>query len=140
MHVGQLLHLQSSLKTGGKIEPSSHDEERFLLVELLRYLLHLLVQLEHLLDEVRQLLQSLDDLGPPGLEGDPVLGHDEGEHDEAEHLTGVGLGAGHSDLGPGVDVNSCMALPTYGGAHSVGDAQDEGTARLAVPEGAGRVS
>ena len=42
-------------------------------------------------DHIWQLLETLDDLGPPGLEADPILRHDQGKHGEGEHLAGVGL-------------------------------------------------
>ena len=69
----------------------AHDEETPLLVELLGDAEHLLVQGENLPDHVGKVLQPLDDLAPPGLEGDPVLGHHQGEHRQGEDLAGVGL-------------------------------------------------
>ena len=68
-------------------------------------------------DHIWQLLETLDDLGPPGLEADPVLGHDQGEHGEGEHLAGVGLGRGNSNLRAGVDVDPTVRLTTDGGAN-----------------------
>ena len=68
-------------------------------------------------DHIWQLLETLDDLGPPGLEADPVLGHDQGEHGEGEHLAGVGLGRGNSNLRAGVDVDPTVRLTTDGGPH-----------------------
>ena len=68
-------------------------------------------------DHIRQLLQTLDDLRPPWLEADPVLGHDEGEHGEGEHLAGVGLRRGDTDLGASVDVDSAVGLAADGGTH-----------------------
>ena len=50
-----------------------------------------LIRLFRIPDHIWQLLETLDDLGPPGLEADPVLGHDQGKHGEREHLAGVGL-------------------------------------------------
>ena len=68
-------------------------------------------------DHIRQLLQTLDDLRPPWLEADPVLGHDEGEHGEGEHLAGVGLRRGDTDLGASVDVDPAVGLAADGGTH-----------------------
>ena len=70
-------------------------------------------------DHIWQLLETLDDLGPPGLEADPVLGHDQGEHGEGEHLAGVGLGRGNSDLRAGVDVDATVRLTADGGTNLV---------------------
>lgn len=42
-------------------------------------------------DELWELLEPLDDLRSPGLQGDPVLRHHQGEHGEGEDLRGVGL-------------------------------------------------
>ena len=50
----------------------------------------------------------------PYLEGESVLCHDEGEHGEAEDLGGVGLGRGHADLGPRVDVHAAVRLARDG--------------------------
>ena len=68
VHVGQLLDLESSLQTCGKIETSTHDEQRLLLVELLGDIQHLLVKLENLFDLLRKLPEAINDLSPPGLE------------------------------------------------------------------------
>ena len=75
------------------------------------------VQFASLPDHVWQLLEPLDDLGPPWLEADPVLGHDEGEHGEGEHLAGVGLRRGDADLGASVDVDPAVGLAADGGTH-----------------------
>ena len=133
VHVGQLLHLECPLQTRGEVEASTHDQQRLLLVQLVTDCLHLLIQLQHLLDHAGQLLQTLDDLRPPGLQRDPVLGHHQGEHDEAEDLAGVGLGAGHAYLRSSVDVDPRVRLSADGGADSVGDAQDQSSSRLAIP-------
>jgi hypothetical protein len=42
-------------------------------------------------DELRQLLEPLNDLGSSGLEGDPILGHDQGEHSQRQDLWRVSL-------------------------------------------------
>ena len=101
-------------------------------------------------DHIWQLLETLDDLRPSGLEADSVFGHDQGEHGEGEHLTGVGLGRGHTNLGAGIDVDTTMRLTTDGGTHlevlsstsfttlsrdyyRVGYTHNEGTSGLAVP-------
>ena len=68
-------------------------------------------------DHIWQLLETLDGLGPPGLEADPVLGHDQGEHGEGEHLAGVGLGGGNSNLRARIDVDTTVRLTTDGGTH-----------------------
>ena len=68
-------------------------------------------------DHIWQLLETLDDLGPPGLEADPVLGHDQGEHGEGEHLTGIGLRRGNSNLRARVDVDTTVRLTTDSGTH-----------------------
>ena len=75
------------------------------------------VQFASLPDHVWQLLEPLDDLGPPWLEADPVLGHDEGEHGEGEHLAGVRLRRSHSDLGTSVDVDPAVGLAADCGTH-----------------------
>ena len=49
------------------------------------------------------------------------------------------LGAGHPDLGAGVDVNPAVWLAADGGADSVGDAQHERPARPAVAQRLQRV-
>ena len=68
-------------------------------------------------DHIWQLLEALDDLGPPGLEADPVLGHDQGEHGEREHLAGVGLRRGNSNLGASVDVDTTVRLTADSRSH-----------------------
>ena len=54
---------------------------------------------------------------PAHLERDAVLGHDEGEHGEGEHLAGVRLRRSHSDLGTGVDVDPAVGLAADCGTH-----------------------
>jgi hypothetical protein len=46
---------------------------------------------------------------------------------------GAHLCAGHSDLGPGVDVDPAVGLPADGAPHRVRDPDDQRTAGLAVP-------
>ena len=45
-------------------------------------------------------------------------------HDTAD-LAGVGLGAGHPNLGPGVDVDTAVSLPGDGAAHRVGHSHQQ---------------
>ena len=59
---------------------------------------------------IGELRESLDDLRFSWLQRDPVLAHHQGEHDEAEHLAGVGLGGGNSKLMPGGEVDPGEAL------------------------------
>ena len=62
MHVGELLHLESSLQTSGEVESSAHDEKRPLLIELFGDLLDLVIQGQHLLYFLREVPQSVYDL------------------------------------------------------------------------------
>ena len=75
----------------------------------------------------------LNNFTPPWAEGEPIGRHDQGEHGQGQDLGRVGLRGSHTDLGPGVDVNSAVGLARNGGADRVGDAQGEGSPVLAVP-------
>jgi hypothetical protein len=46
---------------------------------------------------------------------------------------GAHLCAGHSDLGPGIDVDPAVGLPADGAPHRVRDPDNERTAGLTVP-------
>lgn len=84
--------------------------------------------------ESNQFVIVATNLVSPRLQGYPVLAHDQSEHDERYELRRVGLGGGHSDLRPGVDVDSAVALATDGRADGVGDADYESSALLAVSQ------
>lgn len=50
------------------------------------------------------------------------------------------LGAGYSDLRPGVDVDSAVCLPRDGAAHCVGDAHSQSSSLFTVAQGHEAVS
>ena len=81
-----LAYLEGALEAGGVVEATAHDEQRPLLVELLGDIQHVLVQLENLFDLLRKLPEAVNDLSPPGLEGDPVLTHDQPKHGQGQNL------------------------------------------------------
>ena len=68
----------------------------------------------------------------PRLERNPVLAHHKGEHNQGEDLRSVGLGGGHSNLGPGVDVHATVRLAADGGPHGVGDTDDQRSTGLTI--------
>lgn len=78
--------------------------------------------------------ESIDDLQPPCLQGDPVLTHHQTKHDESHKLAGVGLGAGHPDLWTGIDVHPAVCVSGDGGAHCVGDPHGQSSSILTVPQ------
>ena len=50
------------------------------------------------------------------------------------HTLTAHLGAGHADLGAGVDVHAAVGLPGDGAAHGVGDAHRQSPPLLAVAQ------
>ena len=139
MHVGQLFDFQSPLQASGVVEAASHDQQAVLFQEIFGQLLDLRPQFQDFLDEVRQLVETFDDLLAPSALGDAVVGQHEGQEHEGDELRGVRLGGSDANFRPGVQMDAAVRLAGDGATDGVGHADAERAARLAIAHGLHRV-
>lgn len=136
VHVGHLFDLEGAFQACGVLVATPHDQQALLVEEsILDELLKSLVGVEHLLDLLGEDLELVDDLVAAVGHADAILAELDGHHQQGEELGGVGLGGGHSDLGPSVDVDTALGFAGNGGSDGVGDAEAKSPALQAVAHG-----
>ncbi len=133
--VADLLELQGPLVGGGHLDVPPQEEEVLGLVVLFGDVGDEGPLLQDLLHQAGKLFE-LPDQGPGLLlaQGAPGPAEADGQHGHGRQHGHIGLGGGHADLRPGVDVEDRLHLPGEARALGVDDPQGPGPLALGLPQ------